>query len=154
METLATLVQGFMDDNDVRSIRELTKMSAKTGKPLSHTFLSDTLKGKYPATFRDAKLRALADLLRLPVERVYKAAKQPAPGRPLAADLPPGADHLDAESRKAVVTMIRALLRTQPVSLADRRQTPAADSVPDSAAARKGRPGRGSRNGDGGHSDG
>jgi hypothetical protein len=77
---------------------------------LNRSTASQILRGAYRGTPSPATVRAIGWLAGVPDEVAFAAAGQPAPGRPLADELPPAANTLDHHERAVVVDVVRALL--------------------------------------------
>lgn len=107
-ETLPELIRARMTELDIRSARGL---AAATGVAPDTARL--LLKGQRQPD--DRTLRKLADSLRLPLQRVRRAARRPS-GELTKFVLPPEADGLDQTQRDLVVAMVRALLRSTDTS--------------------------------------
>lgn len=118
METLRDLLNEVIERTGV-SARELDRMAQKAGHRLAYSNVSSILNGTHGARYQRKTLEAIAAVGNFPLDRVYRAAEAPIPGRPFADDLPEGVDYLDADSRRAIIGVIRVLLKAQDAARPD-----------------------------------
>lgn len=77
---------------------------------LNRSTASQILRGAYRGTPSQATVRAIGWLAGVTDEVAFAAGGQPAPGRPLAEELPAAADTLNDRERAVVLGIVRALL--------------------------------------------
>ncbi|MEX5308933.1 hypothetical protein [Kocuria sp. CPCC 205297] len=114
--------------NQPRSLQDLAQMAAErhqlsgrqlalkaqgAGYPLTHTVVNQILAGRYTSQLRSDRLRGLAWLAGVSERTAFAAAGLPAPGQPLADELPDGVDNLSPRARKAVLELIRVLVEAE-----------------------------------------
>ena len=114
--TLADLLRQAIDDRTGAPLREIQacveaeEAARPRGMALNRSTASQILRGAYRGIPSAATVRAIAWLAGVSDEEAFAAAGRPAPGRPLAGELPNGADSLDHRERGVVVDVIRVLL--------------------------------------------
>ena len=114
--TLTDLLRQAVDDRtgaplrDIQARVEAEEAARPRGMSLNRSTASLILRGAYRGTPSPATVRAIGWLAGVPDEVAFAAAGQPAPGRPLADELPPAADTLNREERAVVGDVVRALL--------------------------------------------
>jgi len=114
-ETLADIIRAHQAATGDSS-REMQAKARRKGLRLSFTTVNSILNGDHTGSYKPYTLDALAAVCGLPPARVYQAAGRALPAHPFAAELPEDVDELDASSRKAVIGVIRAMLRLQEIS--------------------------------------
>lgn len=93
--------------------RELGRQAEKRGLTLSYTTVDKIIAGTYTSRPKPKTLDALSELSGISRALVYDAAGVPMPLSPLAELLPPDADILSPEQRKAVIAVVREFARMQ-----------------------------------------
>ena len=93
--------------------RQLALKAQGAGYPLTHTVVNQILAGRYTSHLRSDRLRGLAWLAGVSERTAFAAAGLPAPGQPLADELPDGVDNLSPRARKAVLELIRVLVEAE-----------------------------------------
>ncbi len=93
--------------------RQLALKAQGAGYPLTHTVVNQILAGRYTSQLRSDRLRGLAWLAGVSERTAFAAAGLPAPGQPLADELPDGVDNLSPRARKAVLELIRVLVEAE-----------------------------------------
>lgn len=109
METMRDILEEIVARTGL-SARGFDRAATARGQSVSYTTISKILNGQHSGDFSPAVLAAIAAVGQIPLQRVYAAAGQPLPGRPLADELPPGANALGFESRKVVIDLVRHLV--------------------------------------------
>lgn len=112
MSTLKELLEGAKLVHDVTSGRALANLAERHGYRIDRTQVNAILNGSYKNRPSGPTLEAISFLAGVDLEVVYAAADQPLPGPPFAEELPPEADQLMPHERAAVISLIRAFLRT------------------------------------------
>lgn len=114
--TLADLLRRAIDDRtgaplrDIQALVEAEEAVRPRGMSLNRSTASQILRGAYRGTPSPATVRAIGWLAGVTDEVAFAAAGQPAPGRPLAEELPAAADTLNDRERAVVLDIVRALL--------------------------------------------
>lgn len=114
--TLADLLRQAIDDRtgaplrDIQALVEAEEAARPRGMSLNRSTASQILRGAYRGIPSPATVRAIGWLAGVTDEVAFAAAGQPAPGRPLADDLPAATDTLNDRERAVVVDVVRALL--------------------------------------------
>ncbi len=114
--TLADLLRQAIDDRtgaplrDIQALVEAEEAARPRGMSLNRSTASQILRGAYRGTPSPATVRAIGWLAGVTEEEAFAAAGQPAPGRPLADELPAAADTLNDRERAVVIDVVRALL--------------------------------------------
>ena len=114
--TLADLLRKAIDDRtgaplrDIQALVEAEEAARPRGMSLNRSTASQILRGAHRGTPSPATVRAIGWLAGVSDEDAFAAAGQPAPGRPLADELPAAADTLNDRERAVVVDVVRALL--------------------------------------------
>lgn len=114
--TLADLLRQAIDDRtgaplrDIQALVEAEEAARPRGMSLNRSTASQILRGAYRGTPSPATVRAIGWLAGVTDEVAFAAAGQPAPGRPLADELPAATDTLNDRERAVVTDMVRALL--------------------------------------------
>lgn len=114
--TLADLLRRAIDDRtgaplrDIQALVEAEEAVRPRGMSLNRSTASQILRGAYRGTPSQATVRAIGWLAGVTDEAAFAAAGQPAPGRPLAEELPAAADTLNDRERAVVIDIVRALL--------------------------------------------
>lgn len=114
-ESLADILRHYRDSTGTSS-RAMSRAAQTAGHRLSYTTIDAILNGEHTGTYKPYTLDAIAFVCNVPRDRVYKAAGRTLPSNPFADELPEGVDDLDPYSRRAVIGVIRALLRGQETS--------------------------------------
>ena len=118
--TLADLLRKAIDDRtgaplrDIQALVEAEEAARPRGMSLNRSTASQILRGAHRGTPSPATVRAIGWLAGVSDEDAFAAAGQPAPGRPLADELPAAADTLNDRERAVVVDVVRALLAQRP----------------------------------------
>lgn len=109
-------------------VREIARRAQERGHTLSHGTVSKYLSGRHPEVPAEETLRALHDVLGIPLEQLREAAGLPV-GLPEPYRPPAEADRLDPEQREAVDQVIRLLARKSVMGNAQQPapKTPAGD---------------------------
>jgi hypothetical protein len=116
MLRLRDLLRRAIDDRtgaklrDIQALVEAEETRRPRGMSLNRTTASQILRGTYQGVPSPATIKAIGSLAGVPDVEAFAAAGQPAPGRPLADELPDGADTLDRRERAVVVDLLRAVL--------------------------------------------
>lgn len=114
--TLADLLRQAIDDRtgaplrDIQALVEAEEAARPRGMSLNRSTASQILRGAYRGTPSPATVRAIGWLAGVTEEEAFAAAGQPAPGRPLADELPAATDTLNDRERTVVIDVVRALL--------------------------------------------
>ncbi|PND54149.1 hypothetical protein CRM90_29645 [Mycobacterium sp. ENV421] len=114
--TLADLLRKAIDDRtgaplrDIQALVEAEETARPRGMSLNRSTASQILRGAYRGTPSPATVRAIGWLAGVTDEVAFAAAGQPAPGRPLADELPSATDTLNDRERAVVIDVVRALL--------------------------------------------
>lgn len=114
--TLADLLRQAIDDRtgaplrDIQALVEAEEAARPRGMSLNRSTASQILRGAYRGTPSPATVRAIGWLAGVTDEDAFAAAGQPAPGRPLADELPAATDTLNDRERAVVIDVVRALL--------------------------------------------
>lgn len=114
--SLADLLRKAIDDRtgaplrDIQALVEAEEAARPRGMSLNRSTASQILRGAYRGTPSPATVRAIGWLAGVSDEAAFAAAGQPAPGRPLAEELPAATDTLNGRERAVVVDVVRALL--------------------------------------------
>lgn len=114
--TLADLLRRAIDDRtgaplrDIQALVEAEEAVRPRGMSLNRSTASQILRGAYRGTPSQATVRAIGWLAGVTDEVAFAAAGQPAPGRPLAEELPAAADTLNDRERAVVIDIVRTLL--------------------------------------------
>lgn len=111
LRTLQDLAQLATDRHDGKRGRALGREAAKHELTLSYTTFDNILAGKYMSTPKRETVDALAYLAGVPKETAYRVAGLPLPMAPIADQLPPDVDILDADQRRALIEMARVLVK-------------------------------------------
>lgn len=101
--------------------RAIAKKEQEVGYSMKHTVFNQVLNGRYKSQIIDKKIRAFVCLAGVTEETVFIAAGRPAPGPPLANELPDGVDNLSPKARKAVIEMLGVLIAAEKGSDHDER---------------------------------
>lgn len=88
----------------------LSQLAAKNGHQLTAKTINQIRPGLYKSRPRESTIRAIAWLAGISKEVAFTAAGQSVPGPSFAEELPPGVDHLPANTRKAAIDMLRVLV--------------------------------------------
>lgn len=110
MESLSELLEGFITSEGV-SQREFERRASKLGHRISHTQVGAIRQGRHTGRYERQTLEAICAVTGYSRERVYAAARVRLPGRPFASELPPGVDYLGQDERRAIIGIIRVLLK-------------------------------------------
>ncbi|WP_127572724.1 hypothetical protein [Georgenia faecalis] len=120
--TLREIADEAVNRNGGVGGRALGRIAESRGLTLSYTTVDKIRAGTYTSRPKPQTLEALAELSGRPLSVVYEAAGVPMPLRPFAADLPPEADLLEPDQRKAIYGIVRAFVRQNRELYAARRQ--------------------------------
>lgn len=101
--------------------RGIAKKAQDAGYSMTHTVFNQVLNGRYKSQITDEKIRAFAWLAGVTEATAFTAAGRPAPGPPLADELPDGVDNLSPRARKAVIELLRVLVAAEQGSNHDER---------------------------------
>lgn len=110
------------------STREIERRSEKAGLKVSNGAVGKYLNGTHPSEPSDRVLRAFAAVFGTDVNKIRKAAGQaPTADR---FELPPEADTLNPDERRAITELVRVMARQKRVGDgdADRAATPMSDA--------------------------
>lgn len=138
-QSLAELVDAALAYRQVQSVRRLAQLAQAHDLKLTYTTLHQMRSGKYKSTPRADTLKGLAWLAGVPTEVAFTAAGLPVPGPPIADELPDGADHLSAKSKRALIEMARVLVDLEGV-----RHGTHTDTTPEDPGEREAADGAGS----------
>lgn len=114
--TLVDLLRRAIDDRtgaplrDIQALVEAEEAVRPRGMSLNRSTASQILRGAHRGTPSHATIRAIGWLAGVTDEVAFAAANQPAPGRPLAEELPTAADTLNDRERAVVIDVVRALV--------------------------------------------
>ena len=114
--TLADLLRKAIDDRtgaplrDIQALVEAEEAVRPRGMSLNRSTASQIVRGAYRGTPSPATVRAIGWLAGVSDEEAFAVAGQPAPGRPLADELPAATDTLNDRERAVVIDVVRALL--------------------------------------------
>lgn len=111
LRTLQDLAQLATERHDGKRGRALGREAAKHELTLSYTTFDNILAGKYMSTPKRETIDALAFLAGVPKETAYRVAGLPLPLAPIADQLPPDVDTLDADQRRVLIEMARVLVK-------------------------------------------
>ena len=109
--TLQDLARLASERHDGKRGRALGREAAKHGLTLSYTTVDNILSGKYMSTPKRETVDALAILADVSKSTAYRVAGLPLPQAPLADQLPPDVDTLDADQRRVLIEMARVFLK-------------------------------------------
>lgn len=109
MNGLARLIVDEKAKQDL-SYRDMARRSR--GK-VSSGYFNGIANGKYDGQVSDEKLRGIAEALDLPFRTVAEAAGKPVDGPLIPFQLPAKASRLSARSRRAVLSVVDALLAAE-----------------------------------------
>jgi hypothetical protein len=114
--SLADLLRQAIDDRtgaplrDIQALVEAEEAARPRGMSLNRSTASQILRGAYRGTPSPATVRAIGWLAGVSDEVAFAAAAQPAPGRPLAEELPAATDTLNDRERAVVIDVVKVLL--------------------------------------------
>ncbi|TSI11310.1 hypothetical protein [Brevibacterium aurantiacum] len=111
LRTLQDLAQLATERHDGKRGRALGREAAKHELTLSYTTFDNILAGKYMSTPKRETIDALAFLAGVPKETAYRVAGLPLPLAPIADQLPPDVDTLDADQRRVLIELARVLVK-------------------------------------------
>ena len=115
-QTLKEMLEAAIVRHNGASIRRLSFLARDHGFQVTDTTLNHMRAGTYKSTPKAETLRAIAWLAGVDEAVAFTAAGQPAPGPPLADELPPGSDNLSPRSRQVVIDMVRVLVDQEAVT--------------------------------------
>jgi len=107
--TLRDVALAACEKHEVAGGRALGRVAGRLELRLSYTTVDRILAGTYLSRPKPDLLDNLAILSGISKERVYRAAGQPMAVASLAEQLPPDADLLTADQRRAVLSIVRSL---------------------------------------------
>lgn len=110
--SLRQLAEKAVNDRKL-SGRRLAFLAQDHGFTMTPTTFNHLRAGTYKARPSEDTLRALAWLAGVPEEVAFTLAGRPAPGPPLADELPPGSDYLSPKARKVVIDLLRVLVTAE-----------------------------------------
>ncbi|NVC23363.1 hypothetical protein E7Z53_07890 [Kocuria salina] len=88
-------------------------MAQKHGFAITSTTINHLKAGTYKSRPSDMTIRALGWLAGVSEEAAFTAAGRPAPGPPLADELPDGVNNLSPKARQAVIDLLRVLVAAE-----------------------------------------
>lgn len=109
IQNLPELVERAVTRHDT-SIRQLSFKAQEEGFRLAGTTFGHFRAGTYKSVPSDEMSREIAWLAGVSEGVGFTAAGQPAPGPPLADELPPGVENPSPKSRKVAFDMVRVLV--------------------------------------------